>query len=60
MKKLTFLKNIFLTILKSNKELVENKMSGLIPFFLGLLMFSFLMIFINAISPLAPFVYSLF
>lgn len=60
MNNFVFLKALFQTIKKSNKELVEHRMSGLIPFFLGLVVFSILMIFINAVSPLAPFVYSLF
>ena len=60
MKKILFAKNIFLIILNSNRELMDNKMAGLIPLFLGLLIFSILMVFINAVSPLAPFVYSLF
>lgn len=57
---LTFVSLIFKTILKSSAALAQQKMSGLIPFFLGLIVFSLLMVFINAVSPMAPFVYSLF
>ena len=60
MNKFVFLKALLGTIKKSNKEFVDHKMSSLIPFFLGLVVFSILMIFVNAVSPLAPFVYSLF
>jgi hypothetical protein len=58
--KIRKIKSILKTIHHANQSLIKNKMSGLIPFFLGLMVFALLMVFINSVSPLAPFVYSLF
>lgn len=54
------LKIILKTIAGANQSLINRKLGALIPFFMGLVVFSIVMVLINAVSPLAPFVYSLF
>ncbi len=54
------LKVIALTAGKTVHSLQENKLGVLIPLFLGLIGTALVLFFIHSVSPLAPFVYSLF
>lgn len=51
---------IFETFWSVIRALRTNQMSLLIPFFIGLFVVSFILYCIHLVSPLAPFVYSLF
>lgn len=62
-----FLKNAFAhsklllsTMCQTIFSLKESGQSVLIPFFLGLLISALVLFFLNSVSPIAPFVYSLF
>lgn len=54
------MKLILRTLLQTVGSLKESRQSVLIPFFLGLTLAAIVLFFINSVSPLAPFVYSLF
>jgi len=57
------MKNVVLiihTIADVRRALHETRVGALEPYFLGLILLSFLLYLIHAVSPLAPFVYSLF
>jgi hypothetical protein len=48
------------TILEVRRTLHETRLGALEPYFFGLILLSFLLYLVHAVSPLAPFVYSLF
>ena len=58
--RLVFLGVVFATILDVRRSLHQTRLGALEPFFFGLLGISALLYFVNVVSPLAPFVYSLF
>lgn len=51
---------IIRTLILTLFSLIEAKLSVLIPLFLGLMLAAVGLFFIQSISPIAPFVYSLF
>ncbi len=48
------------TILEVRRHLHETRLGALEPYFFGLILLSLLLYLVHAVSPLAPFVYSLF
>ncbi|MCO5143683.1 MAG: hypothetical protein M9962_11390 [Oligoflexia bacterium] len=57
---LALVKSILFTILETNKELETSKLKGLQPIFFGLVCLSGVLALLHMVSPIAPFVYSLF
>jgi len=51
---------ILMTLMRTLKSLIEARLSILIPLFLGLMLAAVMLFFIQSVSPIAPFVYSLF